>query len=324
MEFDILSAHSLLGMRDMKKYVILISVIALIGIFGQVSFLEAGFGVSPPHVMNYHLIRGSHFEETVYLVRGEPDVRLNAEVTLDAPEIEDWITIDKGMNFPLPKGEQKVPMKVIIDVPADAAFGNYQGYIQVRAVPGEGTEGGVATVLGVRVDIDIAVSEKGYSDFRIRGISIPDFEKGSSLVVFMMLENTGNTQIRPSKVHLDIYDISHLKLLQSGDIFETTWVEPFATRQSTGELQVDLELGEYWADVTVYKEEESLGVNRVHFRVIPKTEKPVLPEEGKEEPFLSLYFSYIGVGIILLIILLVLIWIERKKIKVAFKKRNKE
>lgn len=305
----------------MKKYIIPILIGSLVGTFGLAGFVQAGFGVSPPYITNEHLVPGSHFERTIYLVRGDPVEELTAEVTIDAPEIKDWITIEKGLKFPLPKGVQQFPMKVMIDVPSDVAYGAYHGYIRVRVISSSKKEGQVTTILGARIDIGLVVSEQGFSDFRLRGVSIPDSEKGSPLVVLIMLENTGNTKVRPSKVHLDIYDISHLRLLKSGDITEMGWVKAFETSQIEGELPIDLDLGEYWADVTVYKEGESLGINKLHFRIVPEVEKPEV-EEKKEKSFLSLFLPYAGVGIILLVILLVLIWIERKKIKIVFKKRE--
>ena len=305
----------------MRKYIISILVVFLVGILGWVCFVQAGFGVSPPYVNNNRLTPGSHYEKTIYLVRGTPTEELTAEVTIDAPEIKDWITIEKGLRFPLPKGVQQFPMKVMIDVPSDAAYGSYQGYIRVRVIPSGGSEGQVATLLGARIDISLAVTEKGFSDFRVRGISVPNVEKRSPLVVLINLENTGNIKIRPSKVHLDVYDLNHVKILKSGDITETGWVGPFETRQIEGKLPIDLALGEYWADVTVYKEGESLGANKIYFKVVPYVEKPGI-EEKLPLSFLLPLLPYIGVGIILLIILLILIWTERKKPKIVFKKRK--
>lgn len=293
----------------MRKYIFSILIASLVGTLGWVCLVQAGFGVTPPYVNNDRLMPGSHYEKTIYLVRGQPTQELTAELTIDALGFEEWITVEQGLKFPLPEGVQQFPMKVAVDVPSDAAYGAYEGFIRVRVIPSSREEGTVATLLGARIDISLAVTEKGFSDFRLRGVSIPNVEIGTLLVVLVNLENTGNTRIRPSKVHLDIYDESHLKLLKSGDITEMSWVEPFATKHSRGELPVDLSLGEYWADVTAYKEGESLGINKIYFKVVPKVEKP---EAEEEKSFLFLYFPYIGTGIILLIVLLLLIWSEEK------------
>lgn len=294
----------------MKKHFILVLVISLIGIFFGADSILAGFGISPPFIKNNYLTPGSRIEETIYLVRGQPTEGLTAEVTIDASEIENWITIEKGLIFPLPKDVQQFPMKVIINVPQDAAYGNYQGYIRVRAVPSESHPGQVATLVGARIDIDVTVTEKGYTDFRVKGNPlIPDVEKGNPLTMLIMIENIGNTQVRPSKVHLDIYDISHLNLLVSGDINEMNSVLPFETAQVQGQMPIDLELGEYWADITVYKEEESAGFYRIYFKVIPRIEKTIETSKGGGIlPLISSFFRnrLVWTGIVILIILLLL------------------
>lgn len=290
----------------MKKNLILIFIISLIGLFIGAGSVLASFGISPPFIKNNYLTPGSRIEETIYLVRGEPTEEIRAQITIDASEIEKWITIEKGLDFPLPKDVQQFPMKVIINVPQDAAYGNYQGYIRVRAVPSESHPGQVTTLIGARIDIDLTVTEKGYTDFRVKGNPlIPDIEKGSPLVILMMVENIGNTQVRPSKVHLDIYDISHLNLLSSGDVNEFNSVAPFETAQVKGQMPLDLDLGEYWADITVYKEEDSVGFYRIHFNLVPETEKPVEISKNKGSSAVS-FLLYVSVGIIIAVIVALL------------------
>jgi len=301
-----------------KKQILLFLTIVLFGFFGWVYFAQAGFGVSPPMVINDRLIRGSHIEETIWLVRGDPYEDMMAEIIIDDSEIKDWIKIDKGLSFLLPKGEVKVPMNIIIDVPKDAKFKNYQGYMQVKAIPNSGQEGQVATVLGVRVDINLTVSEKGFFDFEVRGASVPDFEKGSPMVVLMSIRNTGNQEAQPSKVHVDVYDINHLKILKSIDIFETGKVKPFETSQIQGSSPMDLELGEYWADVRVFKEESPLGVFTVHFAVVPEgTLKKVVE---KKEGLSSTDYKLGAITIIM--VLIIFAWINKDKIKLVLKKKK--
>jgi len=278
--------------------------------------------VTPPYIKNDRLIPGAHIEATIYLVRGNPDQDAIVEITgIDAPGFEGWITIEKGMSFTLPKGIQQFPMKVTVDVPKDAPFGSYNGFIHLRAIPAGGQEGQVATLLGGRIDISLAVSEKGVTDFRIKGVSVPDFEKGSPLIFFMMLENTGNTEARPSKVHIDVYDLDHKKILASGDAFEMNEVAPFETKQIEGQMAIALELGEYWADVTPYKGEDPLDTFRIHFFVLPegtlKEKKQVSGEQGTNELVFALII------IILLTIIVIFVLISEKKTG-SFSKNNKE
>jgi len=312
----------------MKKTTLLILLTIFLSTLLLPFPVRAGFGVSPPDVINDHLTPGSHFEKTIYLSRGKPTENLIAEVTIEDSEIKNWITIDKGMKFSLPKGEYQVPMNVIIDVPEDAAHGSYGGYMRVRQLPAEGGGGQVTTLLGVRIDIDLVVSEKGYSDFNLKGVSIPNFAKGSPLIVMMILENVGNTKIRPTKIHLDIYDISHKQLLISGEINDMTWIEPFETGQSTGQINVILEPAEYWADVTVYKEGEPLGLYKTHFMVVTELslgkEGTSVSQEDRETKEKIGIISYLGTVVIFLIALTVIIIIEREKVRKMFTKKEKD
>lgn len=308
----------------MKKHIFSISVIGLvlIGMFCGAYFVEAGFGVTPPYIKNDRLIPGAHIEETIYLVRGTPDQDQGLEITsIDAPGFEGWITIEKGMKFILPKGVQQCPMKVMIDVPQDAPFGAYEGFINLRTVPAGGEEGQVATLLGGRIDISLIVSENGVTDFKIKGVSIPDFEKGDPLAFFIMLENTGNTRVKPSKVHVEVYNLDHKKVLTSGDVFEMNDVASFETRQVEGKIAVDLEVGEYWVDITPYKGEEALDTYKIHFFVLPEGALREKKQAGEGEGMSGLIFSLIIMT--LLIIIAIFVLTSEKKID-SLSKSSKE
>jgi len=251
-----------------RKLLFLIFTVAI-----SVPFIaKAGFGVTPPYISNNHLIPGSYFEETIYLVRSSPDTEEVAEVTIGASEIEDWIVVND--EIVLPKDFQQTSLKIGISIPQDVESGSYEGNIRIK---GEGTPGNFG---GVRVDISLTVAREDYSDFRVVGVDISDFEKKDPLItVLITIENIGNVKARPSRVHLDIYDVSHKNLLISGDLGNTEWVEAFKTSQVRGSMPIDLEWGDYWADVSIYKKGKSLGINNVYFSVIGTEKEEVVVEE---------------------------------------------
>ena len=73
-------------------------------------------GISPPWIINHHLLRGSHFEKTVHINQGDPKEPLYVEIEIEVPpEIRDWITIKSGMEFTIPI-VQLFLIYVIIDV----------------------------------------------------------------------------------------------------------------------------------------------------------------------------------------------------------------
>lgn len=304
----------------MKK-IILIILTSFLGLFGFVNWSNAGFGITPPDIINEYLVPGSSFEETIYLTRGNPDEEFRAQVVINDSPIKDWISIKKGESFSLPAGEKIVPMKVMINVPSDAEYGKYKGTITIKAIPSKSKGGQISTILAGTVDINLVVTEQVFSDFKVKVISVSsEVEQGSPLVISIKLENLGNEKTRPSKVHLDIYDLYHKNILKSEDIFHFKgWVEAFQTGIVEAQSPIDLDLGEYWADLSVYKGKEKAGFAKVHFRVISQKQKTF---SQRVKPFsnLSVIVSDLISFLIVLIIGVIVVLLLRKKSKKRKKK----
>jgi hypothetical protein len=92
----------------MKKLSYLLALFPVFFFLTLAPIAEAGFGITPPYVRNTSLIRNSTYEQQILLVRGDPNTAQKAEVSVDAPEIQDWITIVEGSTISLPRGEQKI------------------------------------------------------------------------------------------------------------------------------------------------------------------------------------------------------------------------
>jgi hypothetical protein len=228
----------------------------------------AGFGITPPYVRNTSLTRNSTYEQQILLVRGNPNTPLVAEVFVDAPEIQSWIEIVEGDRIALPRGEQKVPMTVRVRVPSDAAFADYRGRIRIRTVPpdGEVTQGAVNISLGAIIDINLTVIDRQIKDFRIRKISLSDLNEGKKLgwlyfpgkIKFdMLLENTGNIDISPSKVEFRIFDVTGNVLLEeTQNKGKVPTVTPYSISEVTAEIPTRLPAGNYVARFKIYNDQE--------------------------------------------------------------------
>jgi len=244
-------------------------ILLILGIFLSPLVAMAGFGISPPYVRSDKLTPGTHYEQKITLLRSSADEDLVANVVINAPEISDWISIEGNTTFDLPKGKLQIPMIVKVDVPTDAALDVYKGYINVKITPKGKKAGGVAIALGARIEIDLTVSSLTIFDFKIKKIIISDFEKLSfpwNMKIFswffyrlrtvMTLENLGNLETAPSRVHVDITDISKKNLLASVDDKSFDKVKPFSTDDIKASFPVDLEPGQYWANIKVYKDND--------------------------------------------------------------------
>ncbi len=224
------------------------------------------------------LIRGSHYEKKVTLVRGDPVEDWKAEITINVPGADDWISVDKGMEFILPKGEKQIPIIVKVDVSKDADFGNYKGNIRVRTMPLKRPAGQIAIALGAQIDVDLTVAKGGVFDFKVIGISVSDLEEGHKFLFFnipgkikfsMEIENTGNMKGSPTKVHFDIYDSQEKELLESIETKKIGKVEPFETKEVIAKLSTKLLAGSYVALFEIYKDDEVVNKGKIHLSILP-------------------------------------------------------
>ncbi len=248
----------------MKRFVI---AFLLFLVLGHNTAL-ASFGITPPYVRNTSLTRNSTYEQQILLVRGNPDIPLKAQITVDAPEIQDWIEIVEGTSISLPRGVQKVPMVVRVKVPSDAEFKEYKGAIRIKTLPDDSqVEAGAVNIsLGAQVDIYLNVIDREIRDFRVRKISVSDLNEGHKLAWLyfpgkikfgMKIENTGNVDITPSKVEFRIFDFTGAVLLEeTRELGKIKKIAPYATEEIMAEIPTRLPFGTYLARYRIYNDEE--------------------------------------------------------------------
>lgn len=255
-------------------------VVILYFAFGTLT-ASASFGITPPYVRNTSLTRNSTYEQQILLVRGDPNMPLNAQIVIDAPEIQDWIEIIEGTTILLPRGEQKVPMTVRIKVPADADYREYEGKIRIRTQPtnDQVAEGVVSISLGAQVDINLNVIDRVIEDFRVRKIDVSDLDAGhkfgwlffpGKINFTMSLENTGNVNISPSKVQFRIFDRTGAVLLEeTKHTGKLKKIAPYATEDVVAQLPTRLPAGSYMARYAIYNNEEIKQEGELNLSILP-------------------------------------------------------
>lgn len=244
---------------------------------GSTSIAHAGFGITPPYVQNERLTRGTVYEQKINLVRSDPTEDLKAELTINVPGAQDWITVNRGLTFMLPAGETQVPIVVTVRVPENAEYKDYRGTIRIRTSSNAIPEGGGVTIaLGAQIDVGLKVVDKIY-DFEVRRIRTIDFEEGRTkwglffpgkIRFFMTILNTGNTDFGPTKVRFEIFDARAETLLETTENTNTIeTIPPFGTREVVAELPTRLPAGRYVAKYTIYKNEEISQQNQIDLSI---------------------------------------------------------
>lgn len=262
-------------------------MLVLLGLFASFQGAQAGFGISPPYVRtDKPIFPGSVYEQTIILLRSSAEQDMVAQMTIDAPEISNWITFKGGDTLELPKDKLQVPLNVLVEVPENAEVGDYKGHINIRIAPkGADQTAGVAIALGARVDIDLTITNQAFFDFNVRKVNIPPIETlgwpwrwpiFSWLLyraeVVMTIENTGNSKVAPSRVHMDVYDLAERRLIESHDDRSLKKVDPFTTQDVIARFPTKLEPGQYWAKVKIYKDKEIVQNKKIVLSVKPHGE----------------------------------------------------
>ncbi len=293
----------------------------------DVGIAEAGFGITPPYVNNHRLTRGTIFEQKITLVRSDPSEDLKTNITMNIPEVESWFSVDRGSEFIMPKGTTQIPIVVRVKVPDNAPYQEYKGTIRIRtsSAATSSSGSGVSIALGAQVDVDVQVVDKIY-DFDVRKIRVADLEEGrwkwglffpGKIKFFMTIENTGNTDFGPTRVHFDIYDSEMENLVESVD--NTNRIEklsPFSIREVIAELPTHLGPGRYRAKYTIYKNEDIAQQNVLDLSI--STIGSVQGYEGYGFDGLSIkdklkVIALIVIPCIVLILLIVMLVVRRKR-----------
>jgi hypothetical protein len=301
----------------MRNTGVILVVILLILFLFNANIVFAGFGITPSTVWNDHLLPGSHFEETIYLVQSRPEKDLLAKIEIDAPEIKDWVSIDRGLEFTIPVGSQQFPIKVIIDVPQNAEFKNYGGKIWVKTAPAlkEG-EGMVTVALGAIISLNLRVSAEEVQGFVFRGIDIKDTEKGRPIKITVSIQNVGNIENKPTKIHLDVYDAYLKGVLQSNDITNIESIKPFETKTITVKFPNKLELGSYFGSVLVLKDDKSIGEGKMAFNVLKRT--------GLLYKIFSHWYSWVILGVVIVVVVALILRKQLGRLIIKWRGKRKE
>jgi hypothetical protein len=247
---------------------------------------EAAFGTSPPWVRNDHLLPGTTFEQIVNLSRNDPDqdMKVNVRITGDK-EIASWLKIENQNRLIMKKGENILPMKVIVEVPKRAALKDYKGGIFVTLEPileGSQEGGTVAITLGANIAVELSVIGTISINYRVQSISLSPTEAGQPFVLNAEVENMGNTELTTLNGQVDIYDEKETQVLKSLPFGPLSQV---ISPDEKGKVQITfddfkLDEGNYWVKVKVYKGKDVIYENRLYQQVTAKVTPVVTPEDA--------------------------------------------
>jgi hypothetical protein len=299
-------------MKSMRRSVLFLAFAGILALAGP-NLSLAAFGVSPPFLNATHLVAGSSFTQTIYLVQDTPltDVKINA--TLSVPDrIKSWITIDKGLSFVIPAGIQQFPVNVTVHVPQGESLGSYQGNIVFATAPDN--TGQITIALGANVIINLTIGSGVFEQFSIPYIALPSIEEGWNPRATFRFQNDGNVPENLSGATFslyDQYDKNQLAYLTKDGGFQE--VPAFATKEYTVEFPTDLHLGvgDYWGVVTFYRNNEAIASQKAIFHVLPRGSLSSQLDIAFQN--IMKYWVYYLIALLALVLIVRRIWMMRRE-----------
>ncbi|MFA6436635.1 MAG: hypothetical protein WC242_00765 [Candidatus Paceibacterota bacterium] len=250
--------------RKTFQYLSIFASVFIVLSFG--SYARAGFGISPAGITLDGVLRGTKIEKVIVLSRSDPkeDLLISAEISGDTAK---WIELERGTKFTYLAGNKQFPVKVWINIPNTTANGEYTGTIKFiggasQSCVGENcTESsvGVGVSIGALADIKISVTDQEIKKFRILGIQVDKAKAGEKLSLVLFVENSGNVDIQPDHIIVDIFDKFHRVQLGS---FTVSQFDGKISPQNSGPIRATVpwipDLNNYWAEVSVFDQKNQL------------------------------------------------------------------
>jgi hypothetical protein len=230
----------------------------------------AGFGISPADVYNTHLKPGDNFEKEITLSRSDTDEDLKVVVETDLKEAESWFQFEPGKEFIFPTGQSRLILKIKVNVPNNAELKTYQGIIRIKASSVDTQNSGVSIVKGARMEVNLVTTSLDVSTLVVKGMSISEVHDNDPIKLLMNIENKGNTITAPTKVTLEIQDLTK-KTIETLEDSSLEKIDPNISKEIIAEFKNNLGGGEYFGLVKVYLDDKLIHSDRLVFKVINAT-----------------------------------------------------
>jgi hypothetical protein len=269
-------------MKFPKIILLLISLLIMIN-----SVRGVGIGVSPGAITFNGVLRGGYAEDYMTISTDSKEgIIASLKVT---GYIKDWVRFGGNVTRFNISSSKPYRLKVIVDPPENIGNGSYSGEIEfvTERVAGNitGRAGGFIKA-GVKIFLTLEIIGEEKRACKAGGFHIKDVEKGYPLELEYTLINEGNVRIRPV-LSIDLWDQLQENLMFSKEIFGVE-VLPTVKEKVIKKLQNRLDIGQYWARVTV---SECEATNLITFSVL---EKGSIVDKGELREVRTKVWAYVN------------------------------
>lgn len=200
--------------------------------------------------LNYeNVLRGGYAEQQVTVTIGAPiDIQVFYEARGD---VADWIRFEPEENFLTVNESSPGVINVIVEPPQDARVDVYSATILITTgALGEVTsQMGTNVVVAFEVDVTINITDTQIISCTAGGIALNTIEVNEQSTLSARIRNTGNVRVRPV-FDMKIFSQMHDDLVKEYSYRHLEDVIPTKTKNLESRINLELEPGQYWAEIT--------------------------------------------------------------------------
>ena len=222
-----------------------------------------------------------------------------------AGPIKSWLSFEPRNS--IIAANSQVEIKAIVQ-PQTAILGVHEGFIIVNLVPMANEITAISTTTSLKTKVDI--TDQRIKQAFVRELSINDIEENEPINVKMEIENKGNVLISPiGKIR--ILD-ENKQEINSHDIQESE-ILPYAIKDIEVNIDSNLPVGQYWADIGVFSNDLFLSQQTLSFEVLEPGTKKAEPLPEPEQEIVPLSTGPTIIVLALIILMLIARWFLKHK-----------
>jgi len=187
-------------------------------------------------------------------------------ISTESGEIENWISFSTGKEFIYKKDQDLQIINITFTIPANANIKFYTGIIRINPNI-QLQENATASILsGTRIDIELSLSNKIIEKIDLLNATLGNIMLENPLVLKLNLQNSGNVEYSITKTEAKIIDNdkNEVAILSSDNSIS---IAPFATKEISIEFANILGIGQYSAEISLYKDAKVIYQNTLPFTV---------------------------------------------------------
>jgi len=263
---------------------------------------EAGLGVSPADIIDYNLKPGGHLEKQIIISRSEPNQDMQAVVEADLGDMDSWFQFKPSRKFILPAGEKQVPLKIIVDVPAEAEIKEYLGSIRLKLSSIEEDQSGLAIVKGAKMEVEFITTDVDLRQLLVRALAFQPQYYQDQFQLYAKIENQGNVSAKLDKIELEVSTLAGEKITDLVKDQGFAEIQAQTTAEQKIEFDHQLEPGEYFVNTKLFFEDNLIKEKKLLLKVL--AEKSENNHDNKAKQTLLIVkkspWRWVAMGLLLL------------------------